>query len=97
MGKTYTPSQAAATKKYLRSLKSLSIRLKEDDLNRYNSEASKRGMSLRQFVLFSLDEQIARGTEIPNTETVQAMRELDSGGVSFSGSTETLFNMLDED
>lgn len=56
----YTESQKEATKKYLRSLKSLSIRITEEEYNRYSNAAQKSGMSLRAFVMEAIEEKIER-------------------------------------
>lgn len=60
MGKTYTEAQAKATKKYLDQLASISIRVKEEDKERYAKAAEKAGLSLRSFMLVSMDEKINR-------------------------------------
>lgn len=60
MGTAYTDAQAKATKKYLDKLSSISIRVKEEDKERYDKAAKKAGMSLRAFLLTSMDEKIDR-------------------------------------
>ncbi len=60
MGKDYTDAQKEATKKYLNKLKNLSIRVKPEEAERFKSEAAKRNMSLRAFVLSSINEKIER-------------------------------------
>lgn len=60
MGGTYTDAQAKATKEYLKTLASVSIRIKKEDRDRYSSAAEKAGMSLRAFILKSMDEKIER-------------------------------------
>ena len=57
---TYTEAQKKATKKYLNTLKSLSIRISEEDYIRYKNSADLAGMSLRSFVIQSLEEKIDR-------------------------------------
>ena len=56
----YTEAQKEATKKYLRSLKSLSIRITEDEYNKYTNAAQRSGMSLRAFVMDAIEEKISR-------------------------------------
>ena len=56
----YTEAQKEATKKYLRSLKSLSIRITEDEYNKYTNAAQRSGMSLRAFVMEAIEEKISR-------------------------------------
>lgn len=60
MGNTYTDAQAKATKEYLKTLASMSIRIKKEEKERYTSAAQKAGMSLRSFMLKSMDEKIKR-------------------------------------
>ncbi len=60
MGKDYTDAQKEATKKYLNKLKNLSIRVKPEEAERFKREAAKRNMSLRAFVLSSINEKIER-------------------------------------
>ena len=60
MGKTYTEAQAKATKEYLKTLASVSIRLKKEEKERYMRAAEKAGMSLRAFIIMSMDEKIQR-------------------------------------
>lgn len=58
MGKEYTEAQRRATDKYQKKLSSISIRIKEEEANRYKQAAKKCNMSLREFVLKSMDEKI---------------------------------------
>ena len=58
MGKNYTDAQARATKEYLKTLASISIRIKKAEKERYEKAAEKAGMSLRSFILKSIDEKI---------------------------------------
>lgn len=60
MGKTYTDAQARATKEYLKKLVSISIRVKKEEKEKYDKAAEKAGMSLRSFILQSMDEKIER-------------------------------------
>lgn len=60
MGKTYTDAQAKATKEYLKTLASISIRIKKEDREKYSQAAEKAGISLRSFILKSMDEKIQR-------------------------------------
>lgn len=60
MGKSYTDAQARATKEYLKTLVSISIRVKKEEKDRYNKAAKKAGMSLRSFLLQSMEEKIVK-------------------------------------
>lgn len=60
MGKIYSKAQAKATKEYLKTLASISIRVKEEEKEKYSEAAQKAGMSLRAFILKSMDEKIER-------------------------------------
>lgn len=60
MAGTYTEAQRKASKKYQKTLASISIRLKHDDAERYKKAASDCGLSLREFVLVAMDEKIER-------------------------------------
>lgn len=60
MGKTYTDAQAKATKEYLKTLSSISIRVKKEEKDRYSLAAEKAGMPLRAFLLKSMEEKIER-------------------------------------
>jgi hypothetical protein len=60
----YTEAQKIATKKYLRSLKSLSIRITGSNYERYSSAAEADNMSLRSFVISAIEEKIARDQKL---------------------------------
>lgn len=60
MAGTYTEPQKKATLKYLNKLKSISIRVPEDEYRKYKEAAEAAGMPLRQFILSSMDEKIQR-------------------------------------
>ncbi|HIY60637.1 MAG TPA: cag pathogenicity island protein [Candidatus Eisenbergiella pullistercoris] len=60
MGSIYTEAQKEATKKYLSSLKNLSIRVKPEEADRLKNEANRRNMSLRSFILLAVNEKIER-------------------------------------
>jgi len=60
LGKTYTDAQARATKEYLKKLVSISIRIKKEEKEKYEKAAECAGMSLRSFILKSMDEKIER-------------------------------------
>ena len=60
MGSTYTGAQARATKECLKKLSSISIRLKEEEKEKYEKAAKESGMSLRAFIMKSMDEKIDR-------------------------------------
>lgn len=55
-----TEAQKKATKSYLKSLKSLSIRISEEDYNIYSEAAKKANMSLRAYVIQAIEEKISR-------------------------------------
>lgn len=63
MGKDYTDAQARATKEYLKKLKSISIRVKKEEKEKYEKAAKKTGLSLPAFILKSMDEKIERDGE----------------------------------
>ena len=63
MGSIYTEAQKEATKKYLSSLKNLSIRVKPEEADRLKNEANRRNMSLRSFILLAVNEKIERGAK----------------------------------
>ena len=73
MGGTYTESQKRATKKYLKTLANISIRISKDDYGRYKNAAALSGCkSLRDFILTAMDEKIARdGLQIASTASNQ--------------------------
>lgn len=60
MAGKYTEAQKRATTKHLKTLSSISIRLKKEDAERYKDAAEKAGMSLREFLIKSMDEKIER-------------------------------------
>ena len=53
MAGKYTEAQKKATTEYLKTLSSISIRVKKEDAEKY-------GMSLREFILKSMDEKIEK-------------------------------------
>ena len=55
-----TDAQKKATKKYLNTLKSLSIRISEEDYNRYKESANSERTSLRSFVIQAIEEKIEK-------------------------------------
>jgi predicted HicB family RNase H-like nuclease len=57
----YTEAQKNATKAYLRSLKSLSIRISHEKYNNYSEAAKSENMSLRSFVIKAIEEKIEKG------------------------------------
>ena len=56
----YTEAQKKATRNYLRSLKSLSIRISDEDYIKYSNAAKKANTSLRAYVMQSIEEKIER-------------------------------------
>lgn len=60
MGNSYTDAQARATKEYLKTLASISIRVKKEEKERYSLAAQEAGMSLRSFLLQSMEEKMER-------------------------------------
>lgn len=56
----YTEAQKKATTEYLKTLSSISIRVKKEDAEKYKKAAEKCGMSLREFILKSMDEKIEK-------------------------------------
>ena len=60
MAGTYTEAQKRATMKHLGKLKSISIRVDEDEYIKYKKAADTAGLSLRQFILLSMNEKIER-------------------------------------
>ena len=60
---SYTQAQKKATQKYLNTLKSLSIRIKDEDYTRYSNAAKKANMSLRAYVIKSIEEKIEKGQD----------------------------------
>lgn len=63
MGKEYTDAQKRATKEYLKTLKSMSIRVKPEDYKKYVEAAKQSNTSLRAYILEALDEKIIRDTK----------------------------------
>lgn len=60
MAGKYTEAQKRATTEYQKKLASISIRIKKEDADRYRNAAEQCGMSLREFVLSSMNEKIER-------------------------------------
>lgn len=58
MSGKYTEAQKKATTAYLSTLASISIRVKQEDAEKYKKAAKDCGMSLREFVITSMDEKI---------------------------------------
>lgn len=58
MAGKYTEAQKKATTEYLKRLKTISIRVKPEEAERYKAAAETCGMSLRKFILKSMDEKI---------------------------------------
>lgn len=58
MSGKYTLAQKRATEKHLKTLTSISIRIKKEEANRYKEGAKKCGMSLRQFVISALEDKL---------------------------------------
>lgn len=59
-----TDAQKKATKKYLSTLKSLSIRINEEDYNRYKATADSQNTSLRSFVIEAIEDKIKSVNEM---------------------------------
>lgn len=64
MSGKYTEAQKKATTDYLKKLSSISIRVKPEEAEKYKSAASEQGLSLREFILKSMDEKIERDNGI---------------------------------
>ena len=60
---TYTKAQKKATTKYLNTLKSISIRVNDDEYNVYKSYVESKGISLRSFILDAMEEKMKRDSE----------------------------------
>lgn len=60
MSGDYTEAQKKASVKYQSTLSSISIRVKPEIAEKYKNAAAKHGMSLREFILKSMDEKIER-------------------------------------
>jgi predicted HicB family RNase H-like nuclease len=58
---SYTQAQKKATQKYLKTLKSLSIRISEEDYTKYATAAKNANMSLRAYVIKSIEERMEKG------------------------------------
>ena len=56
MGATYTEAQKKATKKYLENFKNITIRLTEENRNKYHRLAKTYNKSLNQLVLDLLED-----------------------------------------
>lgn len=56
----YTESQKKATTKYLKSLKEVRFRLKYDEYEKILSFATRKGMSLRSFILQAIQNEMER-------------------------------------
>lgn len=73
MGSKYTPAQRRASDEYQKKLASISIRLKPDIADKYKFAAQRLNMSLREFVIASMDEKIQRDIGA-NTDGKQNIR-----------------------
>jgi hypothetical protein len=60
MAGKYTEAQKRATAKFQKKLKSLSIRISEEEYEKYSSAAKRLNVPLRQFVLSSMNEKILK-------------------------------------
>lgn len=60
MGGTYTEAQKNATSKYLKTLKSVQIKIKHEQYNIYKEYADKKNISLRELIITALNEKIER-------------------------------------
>lgn len=60
MSGKYTEAQKKATTDYLKKLSSISIRVKPEEAEKYKNAAASFGISLREFVIKSMDEKIER-------------------------------------
>lgn len=60
MAGKYTKAQKKATTDYLKKLSSISIRVKPEEAEKYKAAAEDHGMSLREFILTSMNEKIDR-------------------------------------
>lgn len=60
MAGKYTEAQKRATTEYLKTLSSISIRVKKEDKEKYSSAAQNCNLSLREFILTSMNEKIER-------------------------------------
>lgn len=63
MGSKYTAAQNKATQKYLKkAYDDVRIRPKKGEKERWQREADKRGKSLNQFVIDSVEKEIENGS-----------------------------------
>ena len=60
MAGKYTEAQKRATTEYLKTLKSLSIRITKEEYEKYSNASKQLDMSLRQFVLSAMNEKISK-------------------------------------
>ncbi len=60
MGAEFTLAQNEATKRYQRKQKAFNILVKPEMHQYYKGMAEKAGLSMRQFILRSMDEKIER-------------------------------------
>jgi predicted DNA binding CopG/RHH family protein len=58
-----TEAQKKATKKYLSTLKSISVRVSEEDYNRYKAHTDNKKISLRAFLIQAIEEKIKRDSD----------------------------------
>lgn len=58
MSGKYTEAQKKATTAYLSTLSSISIRVKPEEAEKYKQAAKDCGMSLREFILTSMEEKM---------------------------------------
>lgn len=60
MGNKYTEAQAAATKKYLKSMGEYKLRVSKEEKEKYMNYAKSCGMSLNAFIIAAVNEKIER-------------------------------------
>ena len=60
MGGSYTEAQKEATKKYQKTLASLSIRLDKEFYEEIKEAAAREGVPVRQFVLSAISDRIQK-------------------------------------
>ncbi len=60
MGAKYTEAQAAATKKYLKTIGEYKLRVSKDNKEKYMSAAKAAGMSLNCYIIQAIEEKIER-------------------------------------
>lgn len=58
MGAKYTEAQKKATAKYQKTLANISIKVSKEEYTKYKEAAERRGQSLREFVLTSMQEMM---------------------------------------